>query len=131
MSKKRDKDTEFELCFYEKILDEAPDFVEALIAIGDLYTRLGMIDKGLEVDQRLSCLRPDDGTVLYNLACSYALLGDIDKSFGAMKLALENGYDDLDYLKVDDHLEKLREDKRFQEYISRFRADKISPAKSR
>ena len=130
MAKKREDDLDFEIRFYEEILKEKPDFIEALIAIGDLYTQRGLIEKGLEVDLRLSRLRPDDDGVLYNLACSYSLMLEIDKAFGAMKLALECGYDDLNYLEVDDDLEHLRKDERFQEYFDRLRkerSEKTSP----
>ncbi|MCC6758774.1 MAG: hypothetical protein IT395_04025 [Candidatus Omnitrophica bacterium] len=123
MAKKREDDLDFQIRFYEDILKDKPDFIEALIAIGDLYTQRGMVEKGLEVDLRLSRLRPDDDGVLYNLACSYSLMREIDKAFGAMKLALECGYDDLNYLEVDDDLEHLRKDERFQEYFDRFRKE--------
>ncbi len=123
MAKKREDDLDFQIRFYEDILKDKPDFIEALIAIGDLYTQRGMVEKGLDVDLRLSRLRPDDDGVLYNLACSYSLMREIDKAFGAMKLALECGYDDLNYLEVDDDLEHLRKDERFQEYFDRFRKE--------
>jgi len=124
MAKKREDDLDFQIRFYEEILKDKPDFIEALIAIGDLYTHRGMIEKGLAVDIRLSRLRPDDDMILYNLACSYSLMRQIDKAFGAMKLALECGYDDLNYLEVDDDLECLRKDQRFQEYFDRFRKER-------
>jgi hypothetical protein len=54
---------------------------------------------------------------------------EIDKAFGAMKLALECGYDDLNYLEVDDDLEHLRKDERFQEYYSRYRREKVAQSK--
>ncbi|MCB9771701.1 MAG: hypothetical protein H6754_04065 [Candidatus Omnitrophica bacterium] len=130
MVKKRSDDTDFEIRFYEDILREKPDFIEVLIAIGDLYTKKGLTEKGLDADLRLSRLRPDDAMVLYNLACSYSLMQDVDKAFGAIKLALECGYDDLNYLEVDDDLEHLRKDERFQEYFSRIRREKVPQTKS-
>ncbi len=129
MVKKREDDADFEIRFYESILKETPDFIEALIAVGDLYTQKGLVKQGLDADQRLSKLRPDDGTILYNLACSYSLLEQTDKAFGAMKLALECGYDDLNYLEVDDDLEHLRKDERFQEYLTRYRRERVPQAK--
>ena len=78
---------------------------------------------------RLSRLRPNDEGILYNLACSYSLMREVDKAFGVMKLALECGYDDLNYLEVDDDLEHLRKDERFQEYYSRYRREKVAPSK--
>jgi tetratricopeptide (TPR) repeat protein len=129
MRKKRENETDFQIRFYENILKTTPDFIEALIAIGDLYTQKNMVEQGLAVDLRLSRLRPNDGGILYNLACSYSLMREIDKAFGAMKLALECGYDDLNYLEVDDDLEHLRKDERFQEYYSRYRREKVAQSK--
>ena len=129
MRKKRENETDFHIRFYENILKTTPDFIEALIAIGDLYTQKGMVEQGLAVDLRLSRLRPNDEGILYNLACSYSLMREVDKAFGVMKLALECGYDDLNYLEVDDDLEHLRKDERFQEYYSRYRREKVAPSK--
>ena len=130
MAPKNENEADFQIRFYEAILQQAPDFIEALIAIGDLYTHKGMIKQGLEVDLRLSRLRPDDAMILYNLACSYSLLCETDKAFGAMKLALECGYDDLSFLEVDEDLEHLRKDERFQEYLNRYRREKLPQPKT-
>jgi tetratricopeptide (TPR) repeat protein len=111
------KNVEFEIRFYEQILERTPDFVEALPAIGALYTRAGRYDEGLEVDKRLARLRPDDANVLYNLACSYSLLGLVEQSFEVLKRALTLGYDNLELLETDDDLKNLRTDERFQTYF--------------
>lgn len=129
MAKKNVNDVDFQICFYENILNEAPDFIEALIALGDLYTCKGMIAEGLAVDIKLSHLRPDDAIILYNLACSYSLSREIDKAFGVMKLALECGYDDFAFLQGDEDLEPLRQDVRFQEYFQGYCRKKIAQIK--
>ena len=41
-------DIEFEIAFFESILKTTPNFIEALSAIGDLYTRAGYWQKGLD-----------------------------------------------------------------------------------
>ncbi|MBF0522165.1 MAG: hypothetical protein HQL24_03805 [Candidatus Omnitrophica bacterium] len=117
MTEPLENDQDFEIAFYEGLLKKNPDFVDALIAIGDLYTKKGLYQEGLDVDIKLSSLRPDDAIVFYNLACSYSLLQQIDKSFDAIKNAIELGYEDFDYLLKDEDLKHLREDKRFQEYF--------------
>lgn len=104
---------QFEMGFYENVLKEAPDFIEALSALGDLYTKEGYYEKGLEVDKRLARLRPDDGVILYNLACSYSLLNDVPRARSTMKAALENGYEDIEYLLQDTDLLNLLSDAKF------------------
>jgi len=108
---------EFEIQFYKGILEKKPDFYDALSALGDLYTRNKMYDEGLKIDRRLVEIRPRDPIVYYNLACSYSLLNNMDKSFDAIKKAIKFGYNDLDYLQQDEDLEDLRKDSRFKKFF--------------
>ncbi|MGR3318736.1 MAG: tetratricopeptide repeat protein, partial [Candidatus Anammoxibacter sp.] len=72
------KEIDFNISFYEGILKENPCLVECLDFLGNAYTATGMYEKGLEIDKRLSRLRPNDSVVIYNLACSYSLTEEID-----------------------------------------------------
>lgn len=124
MKKTKNKESdnlEFEIEFYEKILGESPNFKQALIALGDAYTRKGHYHKGLKIDKKLTKLKPDDPVVFYNLSCSYSLLEMNDLAFGALFRAIDLGYDDFDHLKKDPDLHNLRGDSRFQELISKFK----------
>ncbi len=110
-------DIEFEIAFYENILKSTPDFIEALSAIGDVYTRAGYWQKGLDVDLKLSKLRADDPIIFYNLACSYALLNQTRPALNALSKAVELGYDDFEFLKSDSDLENLLKDDHVASYI--------------
>ena len=59
---------DFEIQFYEGVLEKNNDFTQALIVLGDLYTRKGLYEKGLMIDKRLAFLKPEDPIVFYNLA---------------------------------------------------------------
>lgn len=109
-------DSDFEIQFYEGILQRKNDFIQALIAIGDLYTKKGLYDQGLAVDQKLSRLRPDDPFIHYNLACSYSLLNKMDEALLTIQKAVALGYDNPKFLEKDPDLANLRQDKRFQRY---------------
>ena len=109
---------DFEIKFYEGILKNSPDFIEALIALGDLYTKKGFYKKGLKIDLRLARLRPEDSIVFYNLACDYSLLNQTSKALEVLKKAISLGYDDLNYLKKDKDLENLKRDERFEKFLS-------------
>ncbi len=111
------KDLDYEICFYEGVLAKRPDFIEALMALGDLYTKRGLFDKGLCVDQKLLALKPRDPVVLYNLACSYSLTGDIENALASLRTAVECGYRDLDHIMNDGDLNNLRDDDRFFTFI--------------
>ncbi len=107
-------------------LDEAalaadPTDIEALLRLGETYTRLQRFEDGLGVDLRLAALLPTDSTVLYNLACSYALMDNADEAFAALDSAVEAGYDDVTHLQADDDLASLHEDARFDALIAHLR----------
>lgn len=123
------EDIAFEIIFYNGLIEKNPNFVEAFVALGDLYTRAGMYQEGLSVDERLAQLRPDDPIILYNLACSYSLLNDIDKAFRAFKKAINCGYFDFDHLERDDDLANLRQDQRFRRYLARIKSKSPSTSK--
>lgn len=120
MSEKYKKeDIEFEIAFYNGLIERDPDFAAALVALGELYTNVGMYEEGLAVDEKLVQLKPDDPIVLYNLGCSYSLLGFIDKAYRSVKKAVNCGYSDFEHLQQDEDLTNLRKDRRFQQYLSR------------
>src|SRR3989344_4828507 len=126
--KKEDDDANLESRFYEGILEKEPYFIEALGALGDLYTRNGFYRQSLEMDERLYQLRPGDPVILYNLACSYSLLDDKDKAFRAVKQAIHCGYDDFEHMEADKDLDNLRADRRFTRYFERIKGRKNSEA---
>jgi len=122
------EDIEFEIAFYNGLIEKNPDFAEALIALGELYTAAGMYREGLAVDEQLVQIRPDDPIVLYNLGCSYSLLGHIDKAYRSVKKAINYGYCDFKHLQQDNDLSNLREDRRFQQFLTRAKSKSPSPS---
>ena len=129
-TKKEKEKADFEIAFFEAILKEKPDFIEALAALGDLYTKNGFCEKGLCVDKKLSQLRPNDPVVLYNLACSYSLLSDLDHAFAAIEQAVRCGYSDFNYIEYDNDLHNLRADARFQQFLTGVKTKKTADGQS-
>ena len=107
------EELDFEIAFYEGILEQLPDSVDLLMALGNDYTQRGLFEKGLTVDQRLCQLRARDPIIHYNLACSYSLLGRIDEALQALEQAIAYGYSDFRYVQLDPDLENLRGDPRY------------------
>ena len=95
----------------------APGNLEALSELGDLLTRHGHLQEGLEVDLRLARLLPGDPTVHYTLACSYALLHRREEAFRELQAAISRGYKDADHMRRDRDLDPLRLDPRFEEFL--------------
>jgi tetratricopeptide (TPR) repeat protein len=106
---------------YEAALKSSPQEIGVLVALGDIYTRSGLYERGLEVDRRLVALRPDDPTFRYNLACSQSLLGSVDEAFGTLERAVTLGYDELDYLLRDPDLANVRKDRRWTAFLEKIR----------
>ena len=111
------EDLDFEISFYEGLLQKQPDFINALIALGDAYTKRGRYEDGLKVDKRLAGLRPDDPVVHYNLACSCSLLKMADPAISALKKAIRLGYRDFTFMEKDPDLEYIRKDPRYKELL--------------
>ena len=120
---------EFEIHFYEKLLTAYPDFIDVLIPLGDAYTRRGLFEKGLAVDQRLIQLKGQDPKAWYNLACSLSLLQRIDEALDALRKAFELGYNDLPFLNKDPDLMHLRQSPKFRVLLEAI-ASKLSPQPS-
>ena len=108
---------DFEIWFFEGVLERCPDYVEVMQALGHCYTSRGYYEKGLWVDRRLTGLCPRDPIVFYNLACSYALIGEVDDAFESLRHAIALGYDDVQHLNTDPDLRSVRADSRYGEVL--------------
>lgn len=115
------KNKDFEIRFYENLLKERPDFIGALIPLGDAYTKKGFYEEGLKVDKKLSVLKPDDSTVYYNLACSLSLVGQVKEALKVLKKAVFLGYSDFSYILKDSDFKNLRELPEFNSFFSKLK----------
>ena len=114
---KTEEDVDFEIRFLEGVLKESPDFEEALGILGHRYTQKGLYKEGLDIDKRLSVLKPFDPVVFYNLSCSLSLLKNIPEALKSLEQAISLGYDDFNYLMNDRDLANLRNDEKFQAFM--------------
>jgi tetratricopeptide (TPR) repeat protein len=102
------RNLDIEIGFIEGVIRKDPDYIEALQILGDDYTKRGRFEDGMKVDEQLARLRPQDATVLYNLACSYSLMGQTEHAFSTLHRAISAGYDDFKWMAQDPDLESLR-----------------------
>ena len=112
-AEQRDLDTK--IGFIEGLVRRDPDYVDALQLLGDHYTRRGRFTDGLQVDERLARLEPQNPLVYYNLACSYSLTDEFDHAIFALNQAIDLGYRDFQWLAKDPDLKKLRAQPIFRE----------------
>ena len=114
-------DDEFTIWFLEGVLEKYPAYVECLMYLGNAYTDTGMHEEGLEADLKLKRLRPKDPLVLYNLSCSFSLMGKLSESLESLEKAIDLGYDDLAHLVNDSDLDSLRDEDGYKELIHKLK----------
>ena len=125
LNRQQQSDLDIEIGFIERVVQRDPHYVEALQILGDDYTRRGKFENGLRIDEQLARLRPDDATVLYNLACSYALTDQIGGALSTLTKAIDQGYSDLKWLMKYPDLKKLRAHPSFKPLQQKLRASGI------
>lgn len=119
----RDLDTRIE--FMEGLVRRDPNYVDALQLLGDHYTQRGRYTEGLQVDERLAHLDPENALVFYNLACSYSLTEQFDHAALALEKALNLGYRDFNWLAKDPDLHKLRQQPVYRDIEDKIRRLKV------
>src|SRR6187455_1897074 len=124
MTRDEKRNLDVEIGFIEGVVRKDPDYVEALQILGDDYTKRGRFDDGLKIDEQLARLRPQDATVLYNLACSYSLTDRVAEAFNALHRALAAGYSDFKWMAQDPDLESLRKHPLYDEVRTKIKAVK-------
>ena len=119
------RELDVEISFLEGLVRRDPNYVEALQILGDDYTQRGRINEGLQVDQKLSELEPQNPTVFYNLACSLSLAGKLDEAAQAIESAIDLGYRDFKWLARDPDLKALRKHPHFERLREKMRRMQI------
>jgi dienelactone hydrolase len=66
-------------------------------------------------------IRPESGTLFYNLACAYALGGRKGDAITALKRAIANGFTDVATFETDHDLDSLRGEAAFQAMVANLR----------
>ena len=64
-------------------------------------------------------MRPDDPAILYDVACSFAVVGDEQRALDGLERAITMGISIGDWLARDPDREQLRDHPRFQALLQR------------
>ena len=107
----------FEVDLYRSHLDHDPENVDLIVELGDLYSRMGMLEEGLTIDKKLVKIYPSEPVFQYNLACSHSLLGQVDLALRSLRKAIKLGYRNLEHLESDEDLQIVRQDERFAKLV--------------
>ena len=95
-----------------------PDDARAHIIFALMLADSDRKDEALNQCGQALELSPGDPVMLYNCACLYSRLGQIDRALDALRQALAAGYANRGWAKQDPDLNPLRENPQFQELMA-------------
>ena len=114
LTRREQRDLDLEISFVEGVVRRDRRFVAAWKVLSDDYSRRGKYDEGLQADEQLAHLQPEDPAVLYNLACSYSLVKNLEDGVTALSRAIAHGFTEFKWLMKDPDLVNVRKDPRFK-----------------
>ena len=81
---------------------------------GAASIRLGKNDQGLEWAERALAANPVEPMTLYGIACSFALIGQLEKAFDCLEKATHYCRLPKEWIEKDPDLDTLREHPRYK-----------------
>ncbi len=104
---------------YLKALTLAPDSLEALAGISQLYEKSGQYDKAIVYYTRLSeSHRGRRGEAYYLIASMHAMMNQSDEAVRWLQSAADSGFSAWAYVQTDYRFDGIRKTKKFKDFIS-------------
>jgi non-specific serine/threonine protein kinase len=114
---------EMEMRILERQLEVVPEDVRARSLLAADYAQMGRPEDAARHLEMAVALRPHDSNVLYNAACTYAVLGKRTETLDLLRRSLAAGYANFDWPGQDPDLKSLHAD---PEFLKLFPANKKS-----
>jgi len=95
--------------------------VSVRIHIGNSYLDRGEYEKALAEYEKAKAIEPRNSIVHYNVACTRAEMKQLAKALDALELAVECGYDDVEWMEKDEDLDNLRDEPRYKALVRQLR----------
>jgi serine/threonine protein kinase/Flp pilus assembly protein TadD len=105
---------EMEVLILERQLETVPEDVRARVLLAADYANLGRKEDAIRHAEMAVALRPSDGNVLYNAACTYGVLGRKSDALTMIRRAKEAGYANTDWPRIDPDLACIHDDPEFK-----------------
>jgi serine/threonine protein kinase/Flp pilus assembly protein TadD len=120
LGRKQDAERAFRRCVevVEKHLLVHSEDIRAFYLGSQALCWLGERERGKQWASRALAIDPDEPAVLYNVACSYALLGDTEEALNCLERALRMGFGYKEWVEHDAYFVSLREQPRFQAMLN-------------
>ena len=103
----------------EKHLELHPDDARALYLGASCLCQLGERGRSLDWAKRALGVDPEDPGVLYNIACVYALQGQLEGSVDCLEKAVRNGFAQKAWIEHDADLQSVRSHPRIQALLAK------------
>jgi len=101
----------------QRHLEWVPDDVRARVLLAGNYASDGTEAEAIKELQKAVALRPDDFNILYNAACTYAILNKKREALDLLKRAAKVGFLTMDWVARDPDLACLRDEPEFQQLL--------------
>ena len=111
----------------ERHVELYPEDARALYLGAVALCKLGDYQRSREWAARAVAIDPDETTILYNVACNYALLEDYDQALDCLEKAVRNGFGHTEWIENDPDLVPLRSLPRFQALIQHMSTERGKP----
>jgi serine/threonine protein kinase/Tfp pilus assembly protein PilF len=98
----------------EKHLKPVPEDARARVLLAGSYAELGRTDEAMREANLALALRPNEATVLYNLACAFCMLKQKPEAMDALRRAWQAGFRESDWARRDSDLSLLHGDAEFE-----------------
>ena len=103
----------------EKHLELHPDDARAFCLGAGALCQLGERARSLEWAGRALAIDPEEPSILYNVACAYARLGQPEEAMDYLEKAIKYGFGHKEWIENDSDLNSLRSHPRFQALLEK------------
>jgi tetratricopeptide (TPR) repeat protein len=106
----------------ERHVELYPEDARALYLGATAALQVGDRDRCLEWLARALAIDPEESAILYNVACTYSLMGETDQAIALLEKAVRNGFGHKEWIENDPDFASLRDHPRFQALMQSFAA---------
>lgn len=95
--------------------------------LAEILVRMGDLEQAELEYQKVVAQNPNNERVVYNLSCIYSLRGKKDLALKTLKEAIEMGFDDYEWIRLDRDLDNIRGEEEFKSILRDSAEDEEEP----
>ena len=95
-----------------------PDDARAIYMGANCLAELGQRERSLQWAGRALAVDPEESSILYNVACNYALNNELEKAMDCLEKAVRNGFGHKAWIENDPDFKDLRTHPRYQALLA-------------